>query len=66
MHHHGVRVVPGSERWDAVRPWQATYWKELPAGHRVRFAFDECEPTHGWDRVPAKLTLLTDWWCRWR
>ena len=23
--------------WDTVQPWKATYWKELPTAHRVRF-----------------------------
>ena len=45
----GISVVPGSKRWDVLRPWQATYWKELPVGHRLRFKY-ECverppEPT---------------------
>lgn len=26
-----------SASWDVVQPWQATYWKILPIGHRVRF-----------------------------
>jgi HEAT repeat protein len=29
--------VPGSEKQTAVRPWQATYWKSLPEGIRVRY-----------------------------
>jgi hypothetical protein len=27
----------GSAKWDMVEPWQATYWKQLPRGHRLRF-----------------------------
>ena len=23
--------------WDVLSPWEATYWKTLPLGHRVRF-----------------------------
>ncbi len=30
-------VVPGSEKWEELSPWQATYWKALPRGNRVRF-----------------------------
>lgn len=26
-----------SVEWDVLIPWQATYWKVLPVGHRVRF-----------------------------
>ncbi|MDM9384717.1 hypothetical protein QUB80_29085 [Chlorogloeopsis sp. ULAP01] len=29
--------VPGTEVWDVLEPWQATYWKNLPKGYRVRF-----------------------------
>ncbi|MEH1938892.1 MAG: hypothetical protein V7L01_01565 [Nostoc sp.] len=29
--------VPGTEVWDVLSPWQATYWKTLPRGYRVRF-----------------------------
>jgi hypothetical protein len=32
-------VIPGSERWDVLEPWHATYWKTLPLGHRVRFRY---------------------------
>ncbi len=27
--------VPGSEKWEILEPWQATYWKTLPKGWRV-------------------------------
>ena len=42
------RIVPGTMMWDKPSPWEATYWKTLPAGCRVRFrlvpAEDECNP----------------------
>jgi hypothetical protein len=28
-----------------LRPWQATYWKELPVGHRLRFKSELVERT---------------------
>ena len=40
-----IAVVPGSKQWDVLQPWQATYWKELPLGHRVRFNFSWEERT---------------------
>jgi hypothetical protein len=64
VHHQGYRVVPGSEQWDVVRPWQATYWKELPAGHRVRFSFTYDDRTPRWDGIPHEVILLTEWY-RW-
>ena len=30
-------VIRPPVRWDIIRPWEATYWKTLPAGHRVRY-----------------------------
>jgi hypothetical protein len=27
----------GTEVWDTVTPFQATYWKQLPTAHRVRY-----------------------------
>jgi hypothetical protein len=35
-----ISVVPGSEHWDVLQPWQATYWKELPVGHRLRYKYE--------------------------
>lgn len=35
-----ISVVPGSEHWDVLRPWQATYWKELPVGHRLSYKYE--------------------------
>jgi hypothetical protein len=44
----GVSVTDGSRRWDVLKPWPATYWKTLPAGHRLRFRYT-------WDaEAPAK------------
>ncbi|MEG4214073.1 hypothetical protein QUA27_01385 [Microcoleus sp. Pol14C6] len=28
--------IRGKEVWDILEPWQATYWKTLPRGYRVR------------------------------
>jgi hypothetical protein len=30
--------TPGTEVWEEVRPWRATYWKTFPRAHRLRFA----------------------------
>ena len=29
--------LAGTERWEMLQPWQATYWKTLPIGHRLKF-----------------------------
>ena len=43
QHDSDVSIVPGSKHWDVLRPWQATYWKELPVGHRLRFKYEWVE-----------------------
>ena len=40
QHNSETVVIPGSQHWDVLRPWQATYWKELPVGHRLRFKYE--------------------------
>ena len=40
QHDSDTAIVPGSRRWDVLRPWQATYWKELPVGHRLSFTYE--------------------------
>src|SRR5829696_6607097 len=40
QHNSEIVVIPGSKHWDVLRPWQATYWKELPVGHRLRFNYE--------------------------
>ena len=52
-----ISVVPGSKRWDVLEPWQATYWKELPLGHRVRFSFQWVERLPDWKTEPA----ISEW-----
>lgn len=51
-------VEPTSIVFDQVAPWDATYWRQLPLGHRCRFharAFDQFTwPTEG----------LTRWYAR--
>jgi hypothetical protein len=37
------QVVVGSESWQYLQPWQATYWKTLPAGWRVQFLVTESD-----------------------
>lgn len=30
-------IIPGTESWEILTPWQATYWKTLPIGCQVRY-----------------------------
>jgi len=29
--------LAGTERWELLQPWQATYWKTLPIAYRLKF-----------------------------
>ena len=49
-------VVPGSERWETLIPWQATYWKTVPRGYRV---------TVGWPREAPTKAPDGDGYKRW-
>ena len=34
---HNWALVEGTEEWEILEPWEATYWKTLPRGYRVRY-----------------------------
>ena len=42
-------VVPGTERWETLIPWQATYWKTFPRGYRVTADYQGEVPVPDWD-----------------
>jgi hypothetical protein len=33
--------ISGTEVWETLIPWQATYWKSLPIGHKVHYQYRE-------------------------
>jgi hypothetical protein len=37
--------VPGTDRWEILGSWQATYWKVLPAGHRIGYKYERSWPS---------------------
>ena len=39
--------LDGTEKWEILQPWKATYWKTLPIGYRLKFEFKT------WDRPPS-------------
>ena len=53
-----ISVVTGSKHWDVLEPWQATYWKELPLGHRLRFKYEREESKTD----PASLEKFKEAW----
>lgn len=46
--------IPGTEAWDVLEPWQATYWKTLPRGYRVRYHARRNNLTKDSDISPEK------------
>jgi hypothetical protein len=68
-------VVESSIVWDEMRPWQATYWKELPVGYRVRLRYLCDRSTQsGWYEVRTAedveadyyLMQMRNWWYSWQ
>lgn len=65
--HRRPEVVLASVEWDHIAPWQATYWKQLDGGHRVRFqaqykgADADSEPY-----PPPDTEYFQSSWCAWR
>jgi hypothetical protein len=63
---HKISVLSNSERWDIISHWQATYWKTLPNGHRVRFRYIDNEAaTLTYDEAKlAEWERLSQWYTR--
>ena len=68
--HDGIEIVAGSEQWQVLTPWPATYWKSLETGHKITFRYqeqtrEEREPKPAW---VEDLLAETDGWYRniWR
>ena len=62
------RASLASVEWDYIAPWDATYWKQLEGGHRVRsHPGDEAEVQSAAKRYPFRQP---EWycslWCAWR
>jgi hypothetical protein len=57
-------VVPiaGGETWDIVCPWEATYWKTLPAAHRIKCPYRDESPPHMNRAQMEQLCRLYTWY----
>jgi hypothetical protein len=67
LHYVGYTIDPGSVVWSVERPWQATYWKELPLGHRASYQLLDESGFSSWHEVP--LSYYRDYdpkWYRWK
>ena len=49
--------IPGSEKWNVLKPWEATYWKTLPRGYYVSCEFQHSDffPWKLDDNTPAEI-----------
>ena len=53
--------------WDYIAPWDATYWKQLEGGHRIRFQEqDETEAQNVRSYPLADPEWFHSLWCAWR
>lgn len=63
----GREIDAGSLELDVVTPWEATYWKTLPAGYRARFS-DRYEQVTDFALDPTPEYRQRVWdlrrWCR--
>ena len=60
-------VISESVEWDYVTPWQATYWKQLNGGHRVRFRCrDKSEGENFKPPLPPSAEYFDRMWYAWR
>lgn len=57
IHFLGYHVDSATVVRDVVKPWQATYWKQLPQAYRISFEFDE-DSSHNWENMPYSFYCL--------
>jgi hypothetical protein len=53
-------------QWDLLEPWKATYWKELPTGHQVRFRCKDKELIDPALPRPIDQTWYDKLWYQWQ
>jgi hypothetical protein len=44
-------AIRGSDQWDELAPWEATYWKTLPHGVRLRRRMGPLSQEEAWRRA---------------
>ena len=61
-HDHDYKeVISESVAWDYVTPWQATYWKQLDGGHRIRFQ-DQAKTELDFIQPPSLESFYRGWY----
>jgi hypothetical protein len=67
LSYHEYNVIESSIQESTIKPWQATYWKELPIGYKMTFDC-YCKENFTDIGVPEKNNMLfyKQIWCNWR
>lgn len=68
LHYADVIIDPTTLAWGELRPWQATYWKQLPVGYKAMFQYWQHE-TEDWSLKKMPLSyywLYENRWYNWR
>ena len=67
LSYHDYDVDENSIQWDLLEPWKATYWKELEAGHRIRFRCREKSMDQNYHiPKPIDQSWYDSLWYNWR
>jgi hypothetical protein len=67
LNYYQYDIETNTVQWDFLEPWKATYWKELPTGHRVRFRCKDKENRFD-PSVPRQIdqTWYDKLWYQWQ
>jgi hypothetical protein len=66
LHYIGVNPKPETIVWTELKPFSATYWKELPEGFRVAFRTTPRNSAFDWDAVPPSYySIYRSSWYTW-
>jgi len=52
--------IPGTEKWNVLEPWEATYWKTLPQGYHVSCEFQRNDSCLDYRKEGASLELIEE------
>lgn len=53
--------IPGTEKWNVLEPWQATYWKTLPQGYHVSCEFQHNDSCLDYQKKGASPELVEEY-----
>ncbi|CBN57159.1 hypothetical protein OSCI_3340002 [Kamptonema sp. PCC 6506] len=53
--------IPGTENWNVLEPWEATYWKTLPRGYYVSCEFQPNDSCLDYQKEGASLELVEEY-----